>query len=617
MREALAALQSEGLVRLHPQRGAVVFVPTVEGLREHYEIRAALEALAAERAAERFDPARGEQLAAMLDEMAAGPGVERYLELNLRFDSELYELAGRPRLVDMIETLRDASSAYLHIYAKVDFPSERLDAEHREILAACQEGEREARGPAPSATTCARRSSTSRGGLSPMRADAVAGTATGARATLAQLADELVEHDAGLVSTDPLEWPGYDAQLARTRALGELESVVSAEGRVGDPRGARRVRLRLHGRLDERGRRAEDRQRLPPRRRCRPACRLAADSSGGCRMQEGMKALVQMQRIAAANQVLAAAGVPHVAILMGPTTGGAWASIAAGADVVLAVPEATAAFAGHRVREGGAKATIQDTVASGQVDLVVPREELALTLATLLGLLVPDRADLPPADVPTALGASDLPSDGWDAVQRGRARSDAHRSRAQAYLDEYFDVRVGLAGDRRRRERPGDAVRLRPPRRRADRLRERRRAAANTPAGFRKPRRASCAWPTGSASRSSTLIDTPGAANDDAAEGAAIGPAHRRRVRRHRRRPRAGHEPRDRRGRIGRRALRWRRTPSLWIAPDGYFAVIGPESAAAILKLTAGGFRIGSPSGCGCARRTSSRSAWSRASPRA
>jgi hypothetical protein len=38
-----------------------------------------------------------------------------------------------------------------------------------------------------------------------MRADAVAGTATGARATLAQLADELVEHDADLISTDPLD----------------------------------------------------------------------------------------------------------------------------------------------------------------------------------------------------------------------------------------------------------------------------------------------------------------------------------------------------------------------------------------------------------------------------
>jgi DNA-binding GntR family transcriptional regulator len=141
VREALAALQSEGLVRLHPQRGAVVFVPTVDGLREHYEIRAALEALAAARAAERFDPARGDALAALLDEMAAGPGIERYLELNLRFHSGLYELAGRPRLVEMIETLRDASSAYLHIYATRDFPSDRLDAEHREILAACRAGD--------------------------------------------------------------------------------------------------------------------------------------------------------------------------------------------------------------------------------------------------------------------------------------------------------------------------------------------------------------------------------------------------------------------------------------------------------------------------------------------
>src|ERR687892_680190 len=78
----------------------------------------------------RQHPARGDSLAAMLDEMAAGPGVERYLELNLRFHSELYALAGRPRLVEMIETLRDASSAYLHIYATADFPSDRLDAEH-------------------------------------------------------------------------------------------------------------------------------------------------------------------------------------------------------------------------------------------------------------------------------------------------------------------------------------------------------------------------------------------------------------------------------------------------------------------------------------------------------
>jgi DNA-binding GntR family transcriptional regulator len=138
VREALAALQREGLVRLHPQRGAVVFVPTVEDLREHYEIRAALEALAAARTAEIFEGQWGAPLETFLDEMRTGPAAMRYLELNQAFHTQLYEHSGRPRLVEMIASLRDASSAYLHIYrAGEDFPVARLDGEHRRILAAC------------------------------------------------------------------------------------------------------------------------------------------------------------------------------------------------------------------------------------------------------------------------------------------------------------------------------------------------------------------------------------------------------------------------------------------------------------------------------------------------
>jgi DNA-binding GntR family transcriptional regulator len=138
VREALAALQREGLVRLHPQRGAVVFVPTVEDLREHYEIRAALEAVAAARTAERFEESWVAPLEALLDEMSTGPPAARYIELNQHFHTQLYEHCERQRLVEMIAGLRDASSAYLHIYrAAKDFPVARLDGEHRRILAAC------------------------------------------------------------------------------------------------------------------------------------------------------------------------------------------------------------------------------------------------------------------------------------------------------------------------------------------------------------------------------------------------------------------------------------------------------------------------------------------------
>jgi DNA-binding GntR family transcriptional regulator len=138
VREALAALQREGLVRLHPQRGAVVFLPSVDDLREHYEIRVALEELAVSKAAEQFEPDWTAPLEALLAEMRTGPPAERYIELNQRFHSELYAHSGRERLVEMIAGLRDASSAYLNIFrATDDFPVERLDVEHHEILQAC------------------------------------------------------------------------------------------------------------------------------------------------------------------------------------------------------------------------------------------------------------------------------------------------------------------------------------------------------------------------------------------------------------------------------------------------------------------------------------------------
>ena len=138
VREALGALQREGLVQHHPQRGAVVFLPSVDDLRHHYEIRAALESLAAAKAAERFEAAWAPPLERLLADMRQAPPADQYLALNRAFHTRLYEHSDRPQLVAMIAGLRDASSAYLQIYrAQSDFPTARLDLEHREILAAC------------------------------------------------------------------------------------------------------------------------------------------------------------------------------------------------------------------------------------------------------------------------------------------------------------------------------------------------------------------------------------------------------------------------------------------------------------------------------------------------
>lgn len=139
VREAFGLLQSDGLVQIDPHRGVTVFLPTIQDLIEHYEIRLALEMLAAEKAAEYFSEQDAPPLIALLDEMLATTDAVHYVEMNHQFHLRLYRLGRRSRLVSMIEELRTASLAYNHLYAAADVPRdvERLDREHREILAAC------------------------------------------------------------------------------------------------------------------------------------------------------------------------------------------------------------------------------------------------------------------------------------------------------------------------------------------------------------------------------------------------------------------------------------------------------------------------------------------------
>jgi DNA-binding GntR family transcriptional regulator len=138
VRGALGILERQGLARIDPQRGATVFVPSEADLREHYEIRIALESLAAAKAAERFTAEDVARAAEVLEEMHTCLESMRYVRLNTEFHARIYAASGRARLVEMIAGLRAASDAYLQIYATTVLPSPRIEAEHREILAACK-----------------------------------------------------------------------------------------------------------------------------------------------------------------------------------------------------------------------------------------------------------------------------------------------------------------------------------------------------------------------------------------------------------------------------------------------------------------------------------------------
>lgn len=110
-------------------------------------------------------------------------------------------------------------------------------------------------------------------------------------------------------------------------------------------------------------------------------------------MQEGMFALLQMAKTAAAIERFKERGGLYISCLTNPTTGGVSASFASLGDIMLAEPEALICFAGPRVieqtigeklPEGFQRA--QFLLEHGMLDMVVERKEMKKTLVTLLKL---------------------------------------------------------------------------------------------------------------------------------------------------------------------------------------------------------------------------------------
>ena len=253
----------------------------------------------------------------------------------------------------------------------------------------------------------------------------------------------------GLESRDPLSYPGYRAALesARERA-GTDESVIYGEARIegaevtaaafnfafmggsmGEVAGERLARAMEHA--------AE-----------RRAPFVLYTETGGARMQEGMRALAQMARVAAARHALGAARVPFVAVLGNPTTGGVLASVAALADVAIAVRGSTIGFAGPRIVHRATGRPLPDdshtaeaAYAAGLVDDLVTEDEVRDRVALALRTIAPPRPEPVAAPEPPA----EVRLEGWAAV---RAARSAGRPKAPDLLRTASETVVELRGDR-------------------------------------------------------------------------------------------------------------------------------------------------------------------------
>jgi DNA-binding GntR family transcriptional regulator len=134
VREAFGLLAREGIVETDPHRGAVVVMPSQANLRENYEIRIALQGLAAERACENITNAELSALETILEAMRDTDDRDRYGQLSREFHEVVCRAAHRPQLLTLILNLYDNAAVYHTLQTAHGRDSRHTTDEHQRIF---------------------------------------------------------------------------------------------------------------------------------------------------------------------------------------------------------------------------------------------------------------------------------------------------------------------------------------------------------------------------------------------------------------------------------------------------------------------------------------------------
>lgn len=236
--------------------------------------------------------------------------------------------------------------------------------------------------------------------------------------------------DLDLRSRDPLDYPGYVDALTRAAERAATDESVVAGPALIEGHDVELAVFNFSFMGGSMGEVAGERlARSMERAAARRVPFVLRTATGGARMQEGMRSLIQMPKVVAARLALADSHQPFIAVLGHPTTGGVYASVASLADFTIAEEEATIGFAGPRVAERvtgeplpPGSHTASFAYDNGMVDDLVGRDKVRLWVGEALKCLAPDE----PADTPEEPAAADVTTvpDAWDTVTAVRARDD-------------------------------------------------------------------------------------------------------------------------------------------------------------------------------------------------
>lgn len=138
VRVALRILAAESLVELQPHRGTVVSELSVNELSDVYFVRMVLEGTAVRLAAAKMTDDRIVTLESILAEMDRTEDPDQWMRLNNHFHSTIYRAASGPRMLFIIEYVRNISTPYIRVFIESAEHKASSAQEHRRILDACK-----------------------------------------------------------------------------------------------------------------------------------------------------------------------------------------------------------------------------------------------------------------------------------------------------------------------------------------------------------------------------------------------------------------------------------------------------------------------------------------------
>jgi DNA-binding GntR family transcriptional regulator len=141
VREALRQLETEGLVTLQPNRGAVVAALSLQEVLEMLDIRIALECRALYLAVPNMIDSDFEAAAKILKSYDREPRPQKWGEMNWRFHEALCLPCNRPKLLAMIEANYGHVSRFVRTQVSMASGKEKPQKDHYEILDACRNGD--------------------------------------------------------------------------------------------------------------------------------------------------------------------------------------------------------------------------------------------------------------------------------------------------------------------------------------------------------------------------------------------------------------------------------------------------------------------------------------------